>query len=203
MSPTYGHLQYWLLPFLRARIQARGRERLPSDGGFLLASNHNAWVDTPLLASALYRRVAKKVFFISRSKHYASLGAITIDPQHPSGVLPVALERLAAGHCVVVYPEGRSNPFPWLGRPKTGIARLAHLTGRPVVPVGIRGTFGITPPISIFCFFLWFRRIRLSFGEPLTFERLTQEQLTEERLRVTASRIMEAISDLCDKPLAP
>lgn len=203
MRPTYGHLSYWLLPFLRARVRTAGREHVPSDQPCILAANHNAWVDTPLLASALYRRVPKKIFFISRSRYYASLGAITIDPHHPSGVLSVAQERLAAGHCVVVYPEGGSNPRPWLIRPKTGIARLAHATGLPIIPVGIRGTFGITPPISIVCFFVWFRRISLTFGPPLRFERIPAKQLTEQQLRTTASRVMEAISQVSNKRVAP
>lgn len=203
MRPTYGHLAYWLLPFLRARVRTEGREHVPTNGPCILAANHNAWVDTPLLGGALYRRVPKKLFFISRSRHYASLGAITIDPRHPSGVLSVAQEKLAAGHCVVVYPEGGSNPRPWLIRPKTGVARLAHTTGRPVIPVGIRGTFGITPPVSIICFLFWFRRISVTFGPPLTFKRIPAEQLTEQQLRTTAARVMGAIGVLCHKRVAP
>ncbi len=200
----YGHLRYWLLPFIRRRILVVGLDNLPRHaGGFLIAANHNAWVDTPLLAGALYRSLDEKIFFIARSRHYASLGAITIDPEHPNGVIEVSLDYLRRGHPVVVFPEGRSNSRRTLDRPKTGLARLAHLSGVPVVPVGIRGTFGISAPFSILCFLLWFRRITIHIGPPLTFPKLPANAITKKRLTETSNVMMETISGLCDKPFSP
>lgn len=200
----YGHLRYWLLPFIRRRISVVGLENLPQHaGGFLIAANHNAWVDTPLLAGALYRSLDEKLYFIARSRHYASLGAITIDPEHPSGVIPVSLEYLHRGHPVVVFPEGRSNSWRRLDHPKTGLARLAHLSGVPVIPIGIHGTFGVSALFSILCFLLWFRRITIHIGPPHTFPKLPVEAITKDLLMKTSNEIMEAISGLSDKPFSP
>lgn len=200
----YEYLRTWLLPFIRRRISVVGLENLPRHaGGFLIAANHNAWVDTPLLAGALYRSLDEKLYFIARSRHYASLGAITIDPEHPSGVIRVSLDYLQRGHPVVVFPEGRSNSRRTLDRPKTGLARLAHLSGVPIVPVGIRGTFGVSALFSILCFFLWFRRITIHLGPPQTFPKLPANGITKELLEKTSNDIMEMISGLSDKPFSP
>lgn len=199
----YGGLRYWLLPLLRARVRSvNGLTNLPSGGGFLLAVNHNAWVDSPLLVGALYRHLPQRVYFISRSHRYASLGSVTIHPDHPSGVIPACLDLLNKGRIVVVYPEGASNPLPILQRPKTGIARLAHLSGLPVVPVGIRGTFGITVPASCFCFLAFWQTIRLEIGAPLQFPKIAEADQAKDQLEKTANRIMEAISPLAGKSFA-
>ncbi|MBI3115065.1 MAG: 1-acyl-sn-glycerol-3-phosphate acyltransferase [Candidatus Kerfeldbacteria bacterium] len=199
----YGHLRYWLLPLLRRRARVVGAEHLPAEGGFLVAPNHNAWIDTPLLAGVLYQSVREKLYFISRSIHYGVLGAISIDPSHPSGVIDVSLDYLNRGNPVIVYPEGRSNPRRELRPPKTGLARLAHLSGRPVIPVGIRGTFGITAPVSLVCFLLWFHRVAVHIGPPLVFERLSPNAISRDRLDETSDRIMRAIAALSGKPFSP
>jgi 1-acyl-sn-glycerol-3-phosphate acyltransferase len=53
--------------------------------------------------------------------------------------LDAAVAALEAGECVVVFPEGTISldlePMP----AKTGVARLAALTGVPVTPVGLWG----------------------------------------------------------------
>ncbi len=201
----YRDLRYWLLPLLRLRLRRiTGREHLPRGaGGYLIAANHNAWVDSPLMVSAVYRRLEKEMYFISRSQHYTSRGAIPIDPDNPRGVIPQCMEKLDAGHVVTAYPEGKSNSRPVLQPPRTGIARLAHLSGLPVVPVGIRGTFGISAPISIICFLMFWRPISFRFGPPLTFPKLAEADLTKELLEKTSAAIMRAISPLCGKPVNP
>lgn len=75
-----------------------------------------------------------------------------------------ALEALAAGTSVGIYPEGRRNPDPWkLGRVRRGAAALAVASGAGLVPIGIefpaRQRLGRQPR---------FGKVVLRVGETLT-----------------------------------
>ena len=62
-------------------------------------------------------------------------------------VLKVAEQALAAGECVIIYPEGTAtrDPGGWPMLAKTGVARMALTTGVPVVPVAQWGAQEILP----------------------------------------------------------
>jgi 1-acyl-sn-glycerol-3-phosphate acyltransferase len=99
---------------------------------------------------------------------------------------------------VVVYPEGTTTKNPDFSpmKAKNGVARLAALTGAPVVPVGQWGAHllfsqGRKGP---------FRRgirVVVRAGAPLHFER--DPKPTRERLRADTDRIMAAIGELVDE----
>ena len=62
-------------------------------------------------------------------------------------VLKQAEKALAAGACVIVYPEGTASRDPdlWPMVGKTGAARLALTTGAPVIPIAHWGAQEILP----------------------------------------------------------
>ena len=63
-----------------------------------------------------------------------------------SADLMVAVAYLAAGHDVIIYPEGTRSRDGATGGFRSGAARLAEAAGVPLVPVGIVGTRGLLPP---------------------------------------------------------
>ena len=52
---------------------------------------------------------------------------------------------LADGQVLGIYPEGTRSPDGRLYRGRTGIARLALMTGAPVVPFAMVGTERVQP----------------------------------------------------------
>jgi 1-acyl-sn-glycerol-3-phosphate acyltransferase len=65
-------------------------------------------------------------------------GHIPVGPGKGRTAVDAALRRLLGGHSVAIFPEGDlSPPEGGCRRPHTGAARLALLTGAPVIPVGI------------------------------------------------------------------
>ncbi|MBI3573152.1 MAG: 1-acyl-sn-glycerol-3-phosphate acyltransferase, partial [Candidatus Kerfeldbacteria bacterium] len=110
------------------------------------------------------------------------------------------LGYLRAGHPAVIFPEGNSNPEPALRPGRTGAARLALMSGLPVVPVGILGTEGVSLSASWRWFWAWWRPCRVKIGAPMVFPK--HEELPEDRhlLYTITGTIMAAISQLCGKP---
>ena len=121
MASPYRFLAWTLLPIMRSRIwTVRGLDYLPASGGFILAANHQSWIDSGILAAAIYRRLNKSLRFVSQSTKYRAMGGLAIDPNNRSSVLDVAVETLNKGFPVVIFPEGNSNSNPELRVGKTG-----------------------------------------------------------------------------------
>jgi 1-acyl-sn-glycerol-3-phosphate acyltransferase len=126
----------------------RGRENIPREGGLIIAVNHISHVDPFTLAHYLYRshRLPR---FLAKSELWsvpfvkwvvAGAGQIPVHRRTADASLALkdAVEALERGECLVVYPEGTTTKDPayWPMVPKTGVARLAMMTGAPVVPLG-------------------------------------------------------------------
>ena len=124
-----------------ARVTVTGD--LP-DGPLLLAVNHTALVDGPLLYGLLPRPVA---FLVKAEVFRGPLAALLRHTaQIPvrrgtveSAPLRAALLTLAAGGIVGVFPEGTRGDGD-VTQVRHGIAYLAVRSGAPVVPVAIHGT---------------------------------------------------------------
>jgi 1-acyl-sn-glycerol-3-phosphate acyltransferase len=58
---------------------------------------------------------------------------------------------LAAGHDVIVFPEGTRSRDGQIGEFRRGAARLAAAAGAPLVPAGISGTRALLPPGGAGC----------------------------------------------------
>lgn len=134
----------WLLTRVWHRARIAGRQHLPS-GGFLLVANHQSFSDIPALGVTLWRHAA----FVYRDSLRASrflawftdrCGAIPIQRGAPDrAALRAMQEHLAAGDCVVVFPEGTRSADGRLAAFRGGVLVAARKAGVPLVPAAIRG----------------------------------------------------------------
>ncbi|WP_119394103.1 1-acyl-sn-glycerol-3-phosphate acyltransferase [Salinibius halmophilus] len=136
-------------------IDAKFADRVPTTGPVILAANHpSSILDSVLLSTQLDRPVnylAKSELFRSRilSRVYQQLGAIAIERGRGEAAIAQAfakvIERLEAGKCVGIFPEGRNSPSLQIANLRSGTARLAleaeakndFSLGLVIVPVGI------------------------------------------------------------------
>ncbi|MEM7247977.1 MAG: AMP-binding protein [Acidobacteriota bacterium] len=161
--------RYWFT------LDTRGLERLPTDGPFLLAANHQSHLDAGAVLAALRptgRRVrvvaARDYFFDTPTKgaFFSSLlGAVPFDRHggHERGFARCR-EVLASGQPLLIFPEGTRSLDGRLQAFKPGVGRLALETGVPVVPVRIEGAHEALPKGA-----RWPKRhpLRVLLGEPL------------------------------------
>ena len=147
------------LRFFFRSVQVLGRENLPLSGPLLLAPTHRARWDALLLPHAAGRRITGRDcrFMVTVDEMRGlqgwflhRLGCFPVSQGRPSlASMRYAVDLLAAGEQLVVFPEGRIVREETTLRLHQGLARLAMLAAGqgvtvPVVPVGI--AYGHRPP---------------------------------------------------------
>lgn len=149
MSNLISKLLYWFSrpvvgtysgTMLQMDIQMQ--EKLP-DGPKIIAANHPSTAD-PFFVAAIARHqvyilINDLLFQVPVLGTYLrKTGHIPVKAGNGPEALQSALGYLAQGKTVVIFPEGALSPMEGgFCKPRTGVARLALMSGAPVIPVGI------------------------------------------------------------------
>lgn len=131
------------------RLFIKGAEHIPSHGPAILCANHSSYFDSMLVGLCTRRRVRFMIdvrfarnpllgFFI---RHGGAI-SINLTGKDKEG-MKEALDTLANGGIVAVFPEGRLSRTGLLSRPKPGAAYLAAISGAPLIPISIDGAFHV------------------------------------------------------------
>lgn len=159
MEPTFHLAKAIIKPGMNAwfKIHMEGLENIPRKGPGILAFNHIAYLD-PFLSALAVDRVGRRPRFLGKSELFQDhriawilRGAKQIEVRRGTRDAPMALDNavdaLKDGEIIVVFPEGTITPDPELNmmEPKTGTARLALLSGAPLIPAGLWGTQNVWP----------------------------------------------------------
>jgi len=181
------------------RVRVFGQDNVPPEGGVLILSNHQSYLDPVLLGLGLERPVsymARRSLFRNRAFAWL-ISALNAFPVTRGGrdvrAMREAVGRLREGWCLVVFPEGTRTSDGRIGRLHAGVLSIAERAGVPVVPAVVEGAFGAWPrngpprphPIDV------------AYGRPiLAGERggRSREELAG-RIREEMLRLQEALRD--------
>jgi 1-acyl-sn-glycerol-3-phosphate acyltransferase len=208
--PVYTFAKTVVPPVIRfwVRLDCHGLLNVPPEGPVIIAANHLSYFDWGCLGTFVVE-AGRQARFLAKSELFErrllgwllrSAGQIPVyrETRDASKALVAAVAAMEEGAAVVIYPEGTTTRNPDFSpmRPKSGVARLAALTGAPVVPVGIWGaqllfTRGRIGP------FRRGARVVLRAGPPL-YLGLTPDASLEE-INAGRDRVMEAIVKLVDE----
>ncbi len=133
---------------LDLRIQIRGGEHIPTQGGAVLAVNHISYIDFILAglaaqpAKRVVRFMAKRELFDHRLSGplMRSLHHINVDRSDGMQSYATALDYLGQGELVGLFPEATISRSFELKTFKTGTTRMAAEAAVPLVPVVLWGT---------------------------------------------------------------
>ena len=141
----------WPILYVLFRLRTRGRENLPSAGGYVLACNHVSSFDPWPLGVPLWPK--RFLRFMAKSELYWFPLRLVLDG---AGAFPVrrgqadieAIEtavRLAReGNVIAMFPEGtrrrKGLVKRFQPRPRTGAARIALEANVPLIPAAVKGT---------------------------------------------------------------
>jgi 1-acyl-sn-glycerol-3-phosphate acyltransferase len=173
---------------LFAPLRVYGRERVPSEGGVVLALNHFSWLDPAAFGQASPRTI----YYMAKAEAHAvpglgqlirAFGTFSVR-RGESDREAVRMMRAIVrdGKALGLFAEGTRQRSGVPGEVKPGAAMVALQEEVPVVPAAIHGTQG------------WrlgsFRPVSVSWGEPMTFADLPKNG---KGYREASARIQEAI----------
>jgi 1-acyl-sn-glycerol-3-phosphate acyltransferase len=180
---------YWLFKYILlgpillvlGRPTIEGAEHIPANGSAILASNHQAVMDSFFLPLKSPRRItflAKSEYFTGTGLKgrfqrwfFSAVGQVPIDrtgADAAQDALNAGMKVLGDGKLLGIYPEGTRSPDGRLYKGKTGMARMALQSGVPVIPVAMIGTDKLNPIGSRLP---RFAKIVIKVGEPIDFSR--------------------------------
>lgn len=191
---------------LALRPSVHGAQFVPDRGPVILASNHLSFVDSVVIPLVLPRPVtflAKAEYFEGRGaagwlsrRFFMAMGHVPVQRGHGRAAwesVQIAQQVLTGGGALAIYPEGTRSRDGRLYRGRTGVARLALLTGAPVVPVALSGTQRVQPVGSVI------PRpypVTVRFGAPLRFPQYASQERQVPVLRAITDEIIDAIRAL-------
>lgn len=177
--------------FSGIRLRILGRERFEPGQNYVVVSNHNSMMDVPITSPGIpgaNKTIAKvemariPVFGIIYRR-----GSVLVDRKSDQSRRESYIrmkEVLAMGMHMCIYPEGTRNKT---GKPlkefHDGAFRLAHDTGKPIMPAVIFGTAKMLPSDRSWAFRPG--RLEMHFLEPIPVTPAdTPETLKEKTFRV-------------------
>jgi 1-acyl-sn-glycerol-3-phosphate acyltransferase len=200
-----------------AHLEVRGVEHVLNApaGPLIFASNHSSEWDGPLIRSCLpmiwrgapmyYVSMVKEKYTESGWRQYIYGGVLF----NLLGAYPVysgkrdyayALQNhiniLNGGGSLCIFPEGARTKDGTLGKPRGGVAYLAHITQAPVIPVAVTGLACLT----MRDFFTGKRHVTVTFGKPLwpqkLFPRLKPDiEPSIDEVHTAAEHIFDKVSE--------
>jgi 1-acyl-sn-glycerol-3-phosphate acyltransferase len=181
------------------RFRVVHRERMINRGPVILASNHESYLDPPLVGSVADRAI----FFLARKTllHGAFFGwilpklnVIPVDQEgNDRSALKALIRILRAGEGTLVFPEGERTLDGRLRPPLPGLGFVIAKTLAPVVPMRIFGAREAWPRGSgrvRFC------RITVVVGEPIHFTAADLQPPGKDIYLRLTQRVMDAIAAL-------
>jgi 1-acyl-sn-glycerol-3-phosphate acyltransferase len=194
-SPLYSFIAIVSWPVLRGlfRLEAHGLDRLPADGGFVLAANHTSNFDPWPLGMPLWPR--RQLFFMAKTELF---NPILGPPLRAGGAFPVrrgeadveavqkAVEICRGGGVVAMFPEGtrqrKGLRKKFEHKPRTGAARIAQYADVPLVPAALKGTDRLSR----------LAKLKVAFGEPVSVDDLNGKPHAQA-YQIATQRLMERI----------
>jgi 1-acyl-sn-glycerol-3-phosphate acyltransferase len=178
------------------RLDARGTENLPGNGGYVLASNHLSNFDPWPLGMPLWP--ARFLRFMAKSELYwwplrlflGRAGAFPVRRgQRDVQAIATAVALAREGNVVAMFPEGTRRHKGLVkrfdARPRSGAARIALEADVPLVPAAVKGTDRL----------LRLGKLSVAYGPPIELDDLRDRE-TADAARVATQRLMTRINEL-------
>jgi len=171
---------FLLIPFMEfvGKYRLHGTENLPAAGAVVVSPNHYSDIDPIVIGYAMYKLKRMPRFLAKESLFrvpvlgwmFRKAEQVPVQRAGGSGADPLAAARriAAAGHAVVIYPEGTltRDPDLWPMRGKFGAVRTALDAGIPLIPVVSWGAQRILPRYGRISLFPR-KPVDIVFGAPL------------------------------------
>lgn len=136
-----------------SKIKVIGEENIPEDGSVLFVSNHQSYLDIPILLGFIDKpkafiakaELSKYPIFSTWMKALKCIFIDRSDVRQSLRAIKEGIKLLKEGYSLVIFPEGTRSKDGTLMEFKQGSLKLATKSGVPIVPVTIKGAKDIMP----------------------------------------------------------
>jgi 1-acyl-sn-glycerol-3-phosphate acyltransferase len=174
-----------------APLRVYGSERVPRDGGVVLALNHFSWLDPPAFGAACPRTI----YYMAKIEAHRipglgpfirSFGAFAVRRgESDREAVRRMREVVREGNALGLFVEGTRQRAGVPGTVMPGASMVALQEGVPVLPAAIHGSQDWRPGN--------FRPVSIAWGEPIRFDDLPRNA---KGYREASARIQEEIRGL-------
>lgn len=171
------------------RVDIKGLENIPKEGGAILCSNHIHALDSVLYVTRVKRMIyamGKEELFNTKFKNWfmRAMGVFPVKRDTASEeAINVAVNHLTDGDLLAIFPEGTRNGLAKGVKPKKGVALIALRAKTPILPMAMVGSF---KP---------FTKIKIRIGEPMDFS----EYYPPEGERINPRNLVTITNTVMDK----
>jgi len=182
------------------QMKVVGLENVPMEGGLIVASNHISHLDPPAVGSSLPR----KSYYVAKSELFEQFFLKWYLPK--IGVIPIkrggggtnlmferAAEVIKQGNAITFFPEGTRSKTGMPGRPRSGVIVLAAMTGAPILPARVSGTYDAMPPGSLIPHI---GKVQVAFGKPIMWQPGELNLNDRAQMQEEAKRLFDVIFTL-------
>jgi len=199
----YRFLRIFVAPLIRLIWirEVKGLSNLPKSGVYIIAANHQSYLDFLCLQAVLPVRLT----FLAAEKFYSSgfwrpivelTGQIRVErnADDKTEVIAKALEVLNQGRVLAIFPQGTRSRSGQIEKTYTGVARFALGAGAPVIPVGIKGAYEVLPPHEKWPKFK--KIIEIHIGGSVDLKKYRELPADPDTRRKATNKVMKKIAEL-------
>ena len=182
-----------MLVIIVYRPKVIGKENLPKDTGALICPNHVHNLDSVVVVTMLKRPVrvlAKEELFKNGALRFLAkvFGVYPVKRGKADlQAIKISLKLLKQDELLLMFPEGTRNGLAKGKKAKNGAVLIASTAGKPIVPIGIQGSF---KP---------FRKVILNIGKPIEYKEYKEEVKDKEEATKLTDELMKEIVKLRDE----
>lgn len=135
-------------------LSVKGRHNLPKNGPYILAPNHQSYIDAPIALAGLTYSQVRKTYFYATEEHVDTPlrrllarrnNIIVMERRNLKNSILKMSRVLQQGCNLCIFPEGSRTHTGEVGEFKKTFAILARELNVPIVPVRITGAFQAMP----------------------------------------------------------
>ncbi|MGN6625402.1 MAG: lysophospholipid acyltransferase family protein [Tepidisphaeraceae bacterium] len=161
--------------------KVRGAEHVPAEGGVLVVSNHESYLDPVALGFPVKRPFAFLAdAYLFKFKPFGwmirNLNAFPVGGGGELGAMRETIRLLKEGWALTIFPEGMRSPDGTLQPVQAGAALVIRRTDVPIVPAVIVGAYAAWPRHRVLP---TFGKVRVLFGPPMQLSHLNSKQIVE------------------------
>ncbi len=151
-SWTHGIYEGMFKTFFRVynRMTVKGVENIPANGPFILAPNHQSFLDAPIAMAGVPKEQMNDIFFYATEEHVQGKvlrymanhhNIILMENKHLKNSIVKLSMVLRQGKSIMIFPEGTRTYTGHLNTFKKTFAILSKELNVPIIPVRISGAF--------------------------------------------------------------